>query len=889
MPDRWLRAARWMAPAGLRESAFDPAAGDLARDWLTGRRRPPSAAGRLLAGVGLALECRRLAAHARLLHLSLHAAKESWPMTFPTDVRRAVRVLAHQPLFAIVAILTLALGIGANVAVFSYFDAFVLAQLPVPNASQVVRVYAVLPSGDTNIISYPNFADIRHQVSGLDVAAYAPTSVLLTDGDLTENRVAELVTGDYFRIMGLTPLVGRLLGPQDDVAELAHPVAVIAESMWRARFASDAGVVGRTVRLNGQPFTIVGVVPAPYRGTLGSNMADLWAPVMMQQVLRPRGLKLDQRGWGWLTMVGALAPGTDLARAASSLKIVEADLNRRFPSKQPIAFAIKPATLLPERERRSIAPYLGLVALFTGLILLAASANLAGVMQTRVIARRRSTAIRQSLGASRWRLASEWLAECLVLSVAAGAVGLVVARGVVAALIWLKPPAEVIGNVSLSAPFDWRVLGFAAATAIAAGLVFGLGSAWRAAMTSPVTVLKEELTTMAGGGRGSRWRRIGVTIQVGVSAVLLVTAALLTSGLLRAQTLTPGFATDHLALVTFRLPPSALVPTSRGFVPTLLSTIRALPGVAAADITRSVPLQPGNDTLGFTIPGHVEPDGTATSIDDAVVGAGYFSALGMTFIHGAPWDAASEGQRDKVGSAVINETMARRFWGERDPVGSTITFMGNGPVTITGVVKDTAYYEVGEAPMPFVFIPAESLRPNGFTLFVRTTSDVSSMLTTLSHSASQIDPAIVAASAFTFESMRAAYLAPQKLLVTGAGAFGVLALLLTAIGLYGVISAAVAQRTREIGVRMALGARKGQVLGGVLKDSLALVAIGIVLGLAGGYATAGALRSWIAGVNRLDPGLYTLVGAALVVTAILAAWMPARRAATVDPVRALRS
>jgi predicted permease len=811
-------------------------------------------------------------------------------MSFATDVRRAVRLLAHQPLFAAVAVATLALGIGANVAVFSYFDAFVLARLPVPNASQVVRVYPVTPAGVTNITSYPTFADIRREVSGLDLAAYSSTSVLMTVGDSTENRVTELVTGDYFRIMALTPLIGRLLGAEDDVAEGAHPVVVMAESLWKARFASDPGIVGRTIRLNGQPFTIVGVVPAPYRGTLGSNMADLWAPVMMQQVLRPRGLTLANRGWGWLSMVGALRPGITANRANSALDLVAADLNRRFPSKQPLAVRVQPATLLPDRERRAIAPYLQLVALFTGLILLAASANLAGVMQTRVIARRRDTAVRQSLGASRWRLASEWLAECLVLAAVAGAAGLVVARAVVAGLVRLKPPAAVIGNMSFDTPFDWRVVAVAAAAALVAGLFFGVASAWRAALTPPVTVLKEELATMAGGGRSARWRRAAVTVQVGVSAVLLLAAALLTSGLMRAETLTPGFAADHLALVSFNLPPSALAPGAHNFTPALIAAMRAVPGVAGADVTRSVPLEPGKDDESFQIPGHVEPDGGAgTLVDDAAVGAGYFDALGLTFLRGGPWDAATESRLTKVGSVVINETMAKRFWGASNPVGSALGFSDNGPVTIVGVVRDTAYYEVGEPPMPFVYIPAESVRPNSFRLVVRTTVDVNSMLSTLTRAANQVDPTIVAANAVTFDSMRAAYLSPQRLLVTGAGTFGVLALLLTGVGLYGVVSAAVAQRTREIGVRMALGARKSQVVGGVLKDSLGLVAMGALLGLAAGYEVAGTIRAWIAGVNPLDPRLYGLVAAVLVLTAFCAAWWPARRAAGIDPVTALKN
>jgi predicted permease len=447
----------------------------------------------------------------------------------------------------------------------------------------------------------------------------------------------------------------------------------------------------------------------------------------------------------------------------------------------------------------------------------------------------------------------------------------------------------VIGNVSFEAPFDWRVAAFAVAAALVAGLCFGIGSAWRAAVAQPVEVLKEEVGAMAGGRRGARWRRLGVAIQVAASAVLLLAAALLASGLMRAETLTPGFESSRLALVAFRLPPSGLVAGSKGFTPRLVEAVRAVPGVAAADVTRSVPLEPSQDIEGFNIPGHPEPDGTATAIDDAVVGAGYFDALGLSFVRGGPWDPNVEGRRDKIGSVVVNETMARRYWGAADPVGMVITLASNGPVTITGVVRDSAYYEVGEAPLPFVYIPAESLRPNAYSLVVRTSVDVNAMLPTLSRAVNQIDPGIVAASATSFDAMRSAYLSPQRLLVAGAGVFGALALLLTAVGLYGVVASAVAQRTREIGVRMALGARKAQVLGGVLRDAFALVAVGTALGLAGGYAMAGSLRALLAGIDPLDVRAYALIVILLALATLGSAWVPARRAASVDPVKALRS
>jgi predicted permease len=889
MPDRWLTLCRTLVPAAVRQTTFDPAVADLELDWAS--RGAPSGVGRWRARfaiLGVALECRRLAAHAGVSARMPHPG--AGLMTFIKDVRVAVRRLVRQPAFSLIAVLTLALGIGANLSVFSFADAMLLAPVRAEEPERLVRVYPRGDDGGNDIVSFLNYRDARDGAASLDLAAHQQAPVEVGEaGAGGQVRTAELVTGNFFRVLRLTPLAGRLIDEQDDAGELAHPVVVLSEAYWRAAMGGAPDAVGRSMVLNGTAFTIVGIAPAGFRGTFNAHAVDLWVPVSMQQVARPRGLTLERRGWGWLSMIGRLRPEATIDDARRQLAQVAADLDQRFPSRGPAtAFTVTPALAVSESDSRILGPVLGATFAFTALLFVVTCANLAGVMQSRIGLRRRELAIRQSLGANRGRLAWEWMIECLLISGAGAAVGLIAAALTTALVSSVELPAELVGNMRLAAPVGGRVIGYAAALAVMASLIFGVWPAWRASRADASGFLKDDGATVTGGRQRARGRRIAVAVQVALSVVLLVAAGLLATSVNRRQAFSPGFATADLGLLSINPQRQRIAPGAwRALGDLALETVRRDPGVVDADLGFRPPLGLGGDVQTFRIPGHTGPDGSEQiSIDFNVVGSRYFSTLGASFIAGRAWEPVAAAAAP---AAVINETMARRYWPNGDAVGQTVELGGTTKIAISGVVRDTAYYEIGEAPIPYIFLSAESRMPATWVLHIRTSGDPAPVLARLARALPAADARLSPFDVVPFEALRRAPLFPARVLAATASVFGALALVLTAVGLYGVVAASVAQRTREIGLRLALGARPGLVLRGVLGEAGMLAAAGAALGLAGGYVTANALRGWLVDVSPFDPLVYAMVAAVLVVITLVAAWLPARRAAAVDPLTAIRN
>ncbi len=838
----------------------------------------------LAGALAAAIQCRLLLTR-RHLPATTDGGGDSWIARGARDFRLALRRIRREPAFAAFAVATLAFGIGANVAVFSFVNAYLVAPLEVPGADRVVRVCGHSPSEGCGIVSYPTYVDLRDGTPGLDLAAHIVTDVMVGPDETVESRHVELVTGNYFRVVPVTPILGRVLDARDDVAELAHPVVVLGEGYWRSREGSRPDIVGRTVLLNNAAYEVVGVVPASFHGTQGLYAADLWAPLMMQQQLRPRGNTLQVRGWGWLRLIGRLAPHTSLAQVQAALDRVGADLAHRFPAKgDDVTYIAAPATSLEQAERASAVPYVSLTLALTGLLLVVTCANLAGLMQARAIGRRREQAIRQSLGAGRGRLLVEWLTECLTIAAIGGAGGLALARLVAFAIDRVPPPAALVGNVRVIVPLDWRVAAFSVAVSLLAALLVGLPTARRATSTGVSDVLKDEGLSTSGGRRGLRLRRATVLVQVVTASVLLVGSGLLVASLRNLRTFDPGFRPDHLAGMSIDLKRVHLKgPAADAFTQALLARVRALPGVAGADLVVNVPLTNNRDGLGFRIPGYSAPDGSSSvSLDTNVVGARYFSTMGLNFVHGGPWAAGQRG-------VVVNETMAKRFWPNSGAVGQTIELVGQGNLLVAGVVRDSAYYNVGESPRPFVYLPGEVAAPTEYTVLARTSGPPGEALAGLSDAARATDARVRPGQVGTFEGWRDAQLYPQRLLAWATATFGAIALGLTAIGLFGVVSTSVAMRTREIGIRMALGARPDRVLAGVLRESAGLVLVGASAGLAVAYAAAGLLRQWLFGVSRFDALVYLIVAVALTVMTLIAAGVPARRASRIDPIRALKN
>ena len=891
MPDRWTDLCRRLVPPSLRERAFDPAVADLRQEW-TAR----AAAGRggltpvaqLRYGfrlVAIALECRRLSINPNWPPSPVEARESSVALWF-LDLRRTLRLLIRQPLFTAAAILTLALGTGANLTIFSFVNSFLLAPIPVSDSSTLVRVFGTGVENDRDTISYPDYLDGRRRAPAVDLAAHAVMTTRVGMGDAVEARTVELVTGNYFRALALPPAAGRLLDERDDVTEGAHPVVVLAHGFATSRFGGSQTAIGQKLFVHGVPFDIVGVAPAGYRGTFNAHAVDFWAPLMMHQTVRPTGFSIARRGWGWLSMIGRLQTGAALPAVQHDLDLAAADVRQRFPdhATSKFGYAVTPASAVNEAERRVMTPVLATAFGFTILLMIVTCANLAGVMQARLTSRRREMAIRQSLGAGRGRLASEWLTECFCLAVVGGLAGLVVARLAGFALSRIPMPLQIIGDLSFETTLDWRLVAYAIALSLVSGLIFGFAPAWRAGRLEAAPWLKDEGGTVVSGRRRATLRRAAVLVQVTISVVLLTAAGLLSAALFRQHARTPGFRTDGLGLSSFNLHRET-PDVRRDLTDRLLERVRRHPAVESADISGTVPLSFNRNRMGIAVPGYVRPDGKrVTVIDFNTVGPAYFQTLGLPFIAGGPWP--SEDPAPKM--LVVNETFARRFWPDTQPVGQPVEIVGQGSVTVAGVVPDHAYYEIGETARPFMYVPAALGPPGNFTLNVRTRRDPAAVMEDLKPQMAAVDPRLAPFDVITFDDLRRVPLFPARVVMWTAVAFGLIAIVLTGVGLYGVVSTSVAQRAREFGVRIALGARPADLLRGVLREAGVLVLVGVTGGIAIAYGTARILESMVAGAGTFDPAVSLPIALGLGVLAIVAAWAPARRAARIDPVVALR-
>ena len=804
------------------------------------------------------------------------------------DIRLGLRSLLKNPAFTTVAVATLALGIGANTAIFSYINSLFLRPLPVAQPEQLMRIYATGEGGRFEVMSYPNFQDLQKQVGAFaESSVNQSVDVSLGTGDTPVIVIGELVSGTYFPMMRVRPALGRLLTPEDDVVEGGHPLVVISDGLWKRRFGGSADAVGRTIRLNNHPFTIIGVAPPGFRGSYEAFPADFWAPVAMHEQVRPRGLSYTRRSWGWLHATARLKPGVSLAQANAEVQTVAARLRSAKFIDEGESFRLVPAQAMPEESRDMAMKGLGAFLLVVGLVLLVACANIASVVLTRVTARRREVSIRRSLGATRGRLVQQWLVESCLLALLGGGVGAIAAIWLRDSMFLLVPPD--FGGFAPVAPLDLRVMGFAIALSLVTGLLFGVIPALRASNIAPMAFLKEGAS--AGGHGRSRLFGAFVTGQVAVTMVLLVSAALLLQSLRNNESFHPGFEARGLALgyVDFRQL-GATPEQSRVALEQIVSRLRDNPAVESATYASVVPLGNSRESLGFAIPGHTPPaDRGYFSIATNVVGSDYFSTLRIPLLVGRGFE-----ERDARPGAlpviVINETMARRFWPDRNPVGETIQMLGEPPVPlqIIGVARDIKYYTLGEPPMPYIYGSASQQPLTSADLHVRLRASAGSVGKLIRQAVAGVAPGLVVSEAMTFEELRHGPLFPQRVLAGVTGLFGVLVMLLTALGVYGIVSYTVNLRTRELGVRVALGAGPRDIYRMVIGRELAVIAIGVALGTVAAGAAARGLSQLLFGIAAFDPLTYAGVGAMLLGVGVLACWIPARRAARIDPVVALR-
>ena len=826
------------------------------------------------------------------------------------DLRYGFRVLARAPGFTAVAVLTLALGIGANAAIFSLTDQILLRRLPVQHPEELVVLRSPGPrqghtwsdSDNAASFSYPMYKELREAAgpvfSGL-LARFAVT--VNVAGKTGSERVdGELVSGDYFAVLGVGPALGRVLSRADETAPGADAVTVLSYDCWRRRFGGDPGVVGRTLTVNGTPLAVVGVARAGFDGVQVGQTPDLFIPITLKATMTPNWDGLDDHRDFWLAILGRLQPGLGVAAAEDELKrvfrpLLEAELPlMHFPPETQERFLARTLLLDPGERGRGILQAetrqaLLVLAAMVGVVLLIVCANLASLQVARGEARRRELAVRQSLGAGRRRLVGQLLAESLLLALAGAAVGLLIAGWTLAALIAAIP--ENYGALGLTAELDLRVLAFAVGLSVATAVLFGLAPALRSTRVDLNGALKEGSRHSAGRAT-ARFRHGLIGSQVALTAVLLTGAGLFTASLIRLQRLDLGFQPERL--VKFSIAPElngSSPAETLALVERLRQRLAALPGVVAVGAAELPVLADTDADSNVTVEGFTPPEGERPRVQKNWIGPGYLAALGTPPIAGRELDAGDGPGAPKV--AVVNETFVRRYVASGEPIGRRFAF-GDGSGTqldieIVGVVRDSKHMSVRSEIVPFAYLPyAQDDTLGQVTFYVRSARQPAALLPTLRDTARAIVPDQPIFDLKTLERQLAESLFTDRLLTLLSVAFGLLAALLAAVGLYGVLAQTVARRTREIGIRMALGATRERVGWLVLREIAATAGAGLAVGLVVALAAGRLVESQLFGVHAGDPVVYAGVAALLAAVAALSAFHPVRRAVRVGPSVALR-
>jgi len=835
------------------------------------------------------------------------------------DFRFAVRGLGKSKPFTVVAVLSLALGIGANTAIFTLLDQVLLRRLPVQEPERIALLTMVGShygnNWGGNAISYPLYEDLtRNNQVFSGMFCRFPTSVSLSFGGQTERVSAELVSGTYFPVLGVGAVLGRTFTPEEDQTPGGHPLVVLSHAYWRTRFAAALDVVGKTLVLNGHDMTVLGVAAAGFDGVQLEFVPQVFVPIMMKAQMTPLWDALKDRRSRFVNAFGRLKPGVTLAQAKASLQpffksVLEMEVReaafRNASVEAREAFLRNVLDVLPGGQGRSYlrrqleTPLLLLMGL-TGGVLLIACANVANLLIARAAARDKEIAVRLALGATRRRIVRLLLVEGLVLAVLGAIAGAGMAYATDRMVFGLLPPDAA--SLKLSPAPDLRILLFTAAVAIVTALVFGLAPALQSTRPDLAPTLKDQAGALAGGARQARFRKALVAAQVALSLLLLVGAGLFVRSLVNLRRLGPGFPTERL--LAFNLDPALnayKVDQSKAFYKQLTEELGALPGVKAAGVASVGILQDNEWDSGVTVEGHLRAPQENTQAYMNSIGPGYFAALGVPVVAGRDFtvqdtDQIKHGSYDDDFTprvVIVNEKFARRFFGEANPLGRHVGF-GTDPGTptdmeIVGVIKDIKYTTLRDEIPIQMFIPYLASRFVGdMTVYVRTTLPPETLVSLARDRVRKLDPHLPLYGVRTMDQRVTDSLLIERLIAGLSAAFGLLATLLASVGLYGVMAFNVARRTREIGIRMALGAFGSDVVWLVLREALLLAGIGLMVGLPAALGLARYARSQLFGVHFADPLTLGLAVLSLGLAAALAGFIPARRASRVDPIRALR-
>ena len=808
------------------------------------------------------------------------------------DLRFAGRMLVKSPLFTAIVVITLALGIGLNTAVFAAVDAMLLRPLSgVRETSELVQAYRTWPGPELyGSNSVPHFMDVRARTKDVfsGAASWSFENVSITADGRPSMIFVQMVSADYFDVLGVTTTRGRLFRPDEDEGRGAHPVVVLSDAGWRSLFGGAPDIIGREVPLNGQNVTVIGVAAPGFGGTMPMVQPTLWIPLMQMAQVRPGGAgaaNFENRGNNNMNIVARLKPGVTFAQAQARVDALTLELRAEFPDEYEdsgINLVRQVDAGIHPTMRSAQVGLSAVVMVVVGILLLIACVNVANLFLARARDRAREMAIRLALGARRGALIRQLLVESLCFSAISGVAGLLVAVWAIGITNRIRLPIDI--DFAPDLRLSPLVLLFALGATVLTGVIFGLAPALQATRPALIPALKGEAP--AGEGRSRVGKSLVVT-QMALSIVLLVCAGLFLANLRSATALDKGFVGDHLLLADVDpvLQGYARANTEQ-FYRALAERLRAQPGVRAVALAEVMPLGVNSSDRGVEIPGYVPSKNEGMSIKYSAVGPGYFSAMGIPLHKGREFKV--EDDTNAVRALVVNERFVERFWPGQEVVGKTVRTAGRD-YTVIGVVPTGKYERLGEDPRAFMWFPQAQLWRSGMTIVMRTASDPESFVPLLRSEVAALDPNLPLSNVRTMDKHLGIALLPARVTGAALGVFGLLGLLLASVGMYGVMAYSVSQRTREIGIRMAIGAAASDVIKLVMRQGLTLVMIGTLLGLAGAFAAAQLLAGVLYGGNSLDPMTFTLVPLVLIAVAAVAIFAPARRAAAVDPAITLRA
>jgi predicted permease len=808
--------------------------------------------------------------------------------TLIQDLKYGLRMLAKNPGFTLAAVVTLALGISANSTIFSWINSTVLNPIPgVTKTSDLVTVMRGERSEHpTPPFSWPDFTELRERnrtFSGL--LAYHDDYVSLTGGEKPERIYGALTSANYFDVLGVRPVLGRGFMPEEDQKPLGAPVVVISYGLWQRRFSADRAVIGTTIQINRHPYTVIGVAPPHFQGCKTGLRADLWIPLAMDPVIWG-SQRLNERGTFWLNVLGRLKPGVSRRQAGKELGVLMQQIVQRFPDQHrgPNQISLDPLWRSPFGANVYLYSTLPLLLAFAGVLLLVACANVANLLLVRSVGRRREIAIRMSMGAGRWRIVRQLLVESVALALAACVLAMLITSWTAGTFAAFFPPTTL--PLTINGQADAFVFLITIGVSILTAAIFGTLPALRSSALNPAVVLKEEVGSISGTLRKARLSSALVVAQIALSLVMLISAGLFVRSLRNAQMLDPGFDPNHVLIASYDLEPAGYTAAQgNAFDRQLLAKLNAIPGVESATLADFSPLNFTIHTDYVSPEGYVPRPHESMEIDRGVVGPNYFHTMRTALLEGRDFTVQDNENSQRV--LIVNQAFVDRYWRHQDALGKRVEIWGQG-FTVVGVAQNAKYRRLIYSPAPAVFLPLFQHYYDYVFIQARVSGNPKAFALPVENCVHELNQDLPVFEVMPLRKSMELGSVFERLAGIFVGSFGLLALVLAAVGIYGVVAYTTRQRTREIGIRIALGARQGDVLRLVLAQGFRLTMLGLGIGLAASLAVTRVLKSELLGVSPTDLATYASVSLLLCFVSLVACYIPARRATKVNPTVALR-